>query len=240
MPKSTDALLARYADYNALTMATGLMNWDRQVLMPPGGGEARTAHVGRLTRMAHELFVSDETQRIVEEAAKEAETDEERAAIRVMRRELEIKTKLPTSLVERKAKVSSDAYDVWKVAKAESNFAMLAPYLQELFDIARETAERRGYTDHVYDPLIDLFEEGAKQADAQRMFDSIKQPIGNLVRHRFRLRQRPPRRCQQRLLRELLAGRRAHDDAPERPPEGDRLELAPRDGTRALRARLAP
>jgi carboxypeptidase Taq len=182
MPNSHAALLSRFADYNAITVATSLMHWDRQILMPPGGAAARTAQVSSLTRMAHELMTSEETQRLVEDAEREAQTDEERATARVLRRELDIKTKLPTELVERKSRVSSDAYEVWKKAKAESNFDLLAPYLQELFDIARETAERRGYQAHVYDPLIDLFEEGATQADAARMFESIKGPIVELVR----------------------------------------------------------
>ena len=141
MPKSNAALLARYADYNALSMAISLMNWDQQVLMPPGGSAARTAQVGCLTRMAHESFTSEETQRLVEEAAREASTDEERACVRVLQRELRIKTKLPTELVERKARVSSDAYDTWKKAKAESNFSLLAPYLEQLFDIAADPQE---------------------------------------------------------------------------------------------------
>lgn len=81
----------------------------------------------------------------------------------------------------RKARVSSDAYEVWKGAKAENNFAALKPYLEELFGIAKETATLIGYTDHVYDPLIDLFEEGATYNDARVMFDAIKTPLVELL-----------------------------------------------------------
>ena len=119
---------------------------DRQVLMPPGGADARTAHVGKLTLMAHNLLVSEEFQRAVEQTAAEAALGTpEAAASRVLQRELKIKTKLPAELVKRKSQVSSDAYEAWKRAKAASDFKALAPYLQELFDIARETAERLGY-----------------------------------------------------------------------------------------------
>jgi len=159
------------------------MNWDRQVLMPPGGAEARTAQVGRLTRIHHEMLTSDEMRRLVEDAANEAQPGSDDAAIaRVMRRELDIETKLPLAHVERKARVSSEAYEVWKTAKANADFGMLRPYLEQLFDLAREKAELLGYRDHIYDPLLDLYEEGAKQADAARMFEQIKQPIIDLVR----------------------------------------------------------
>ncbi|HWA83177.1 MAG TPA: hypothetical protein VG820_07090, partial [Fimbriimonadaceae bacterium] len=183
MQSPIEALVARYQDIQAIWAAIGLMNWDRQVLMPPGGAAARTAQVGRLTRMHHEMLTSDEFQRLLEEAGKDALPDTDEAAIiRVLRRELKTETKLPLSHVERKAKVSSDAYETWKKAKADSNYPLLLPFLEQLFDLAREKAELLGYIEHIYDPLIDLFEEGAKQADAARMFGAIKRPIIELVR----------------------------------------------------------
>lgn len=185
MPSAVNRLVTRYQDLQAIESAIGLMNWDRQVLMPPGGADARTAHVGRLTRMHHELQVSQEMRRLLQDAELEVaggDDEEGKAIVRVMRRDIDTETKLPLSHVERKAKVSSEAYEVWKKAKAASDFPMLRPYLEELFDLAREKAVLLGYKDHIYDPLIDLFEEGARQADAKRMFDQIKQPIVDLVR----------------------------------------------------------
>jgi carboxypeptidase Taq len=183
MSPAVERLVLRYQEMQAISSAIGLMNWDRQVLMPPGGSEARTAHVGRLTRMHHELLVSDETRRLLEAAEKEAEAGTDHAAtVRVFRRDLDTETKLPLAHVEKKAKISSEAYEVWKQAKSTSNFSLLAPYYEQLFDLAREKAELLGYTDHIYDPLIDLFEEGTKQADAARMFEEIKKPIVDLVR----------------------------------------------------------
>ncbi len=172
-----------YAEYDAIDKAVSLLHWDRQVLMPPGGGAARTAHVGRLTRMAHQLLTSDEMQRCVEEAAKEAEEGSlDAAMVRALKRDLASETKLPTELVERKSRISSDAYDTWRRAKPANDFPSLAPYLEQLFEIAGETAELLGYTDHIYDPLIDLYEEGACYEDAASMFRDIKQPIIEMVR----------------------------------------------------------
>ncbi|HTQ10579.1 MAG TPA: carboxypeptidase M32 [Fimbriimonadaceae bacterium] len=183
MSPSAQRLVERYYDLQAISSAIGLLNWDRQVLMPPGGAAARTAQVGRLTRMHHEMLVSDELRRLLEDAAAGAEPESDDAAlVRVLRRDLDVETKLPLEHVERKARVSSEAYEVWKTAKANSDFPMLRPYLEQLFDLAREKSELIGYEDHIYDPLIDLFEEGAKQADAARMFQEIKKPIVDLVR----------------------------------------------------------
>lgn len=178
-----DQLLAQYRDLHALQSAIGLMGWDQQVLMPPGGTPARTEHTSRLTRLRHVLMTSDETRRMLQDAEREGSSDPVvRANLRTLRREVDQRTKLPVELVQKKAEVGSAAYEVWKKAKAESDFAAMRPYYEQLFDIARETSALLDpKASHVYDPLIDTFEEGAKFGDAKAMFDRMKGPISDLV-----------------------------------------------------------
>ncbi len=175
-----EELKGAFADVNALRSAVSIMNWDRQVLMPPGGVSARSAHTTIISRMAHERLVSERMLSLVERA--QPENSEDGAMIRALRRELEVWTKLPSDLMERKTRVSSDAYEVWRKSKAESNFSLLQPFLTELVEISVEMAERLGYKDHPYDSLINLFEYGANHKDAELMFEAIKSPIVNLVR----------------------------------------------------------
>lgn len=176
-------LLDLYREVTALRAAGSLLSWDQQVLMPVGGAPARSAHVGRLRRMAHEKLTGDAMLRAVEKAAAECdpESDEGRG-VAALKRELDSETKLPTELVVRKARLSSEAYETWKVAKPTNDFALLAPHYEGLFQVARETAECLGYTDHPYDALINLYEHGATYAEARSVFDTIKGPIVELVR----------------------------------------------------------
>ncbi len=174
-------LLDLYAEYEALDKASSLLHWDQQVLMPTGGSAARTAHVGRLTRMAHEVLTGDTMRRALEDAEQEG-LPEAADTVRVLRRDVDSWSKLPTELVERKARIAAIAYDTWRRAKPENDFPAMAQYFEQLFDIAGETAELLGYTDHIYDPLLDIYEEGSKCADAAAMFGDIKQPIQELVR----------------------------------------------------------
>ncbi len=176
-------LLDHYREVAALRAAANLLGWDQQVLMPQGGASARAAHSGRLRRLAHERITGDRLLRAVERAV--AETDpasDEGRAVAALQRELETETKMPTALVVRKARLSSEAYEAWKVAKATDDFPLLAPHLEGLFEIARETAEALGYADHPYDALINLYERGATYAEARATFDTIKGPIVEWVR----------------------------------------------------------
>ena len=183
MSNAYSKLLSLYADYNALESARSLMNWDMQVLMPSQGASARTAHIEILNRKSHELITSDELQKTLSEVEASAEPGSvEAAQAAALRREVDIETKLPAELVNRKAQISSEAYETWKVAKASNDFKKLAPYYEELFGIARETADLLGYQSHPYDALIDLYEPGATHAVAVSMFQAIKGPIVDLVR----------------------------------------------------------
>lgn len=181
MPSSIETLKSRLADVNALRAATAIMDWDQQTFMPRGGAEARAEHLGILSRMAHETFVSDETRLALEKARDEANGDDY-AMVRVVARDLDLATKLPTSLVEERSKLSAIAHEKWVEARANSDFAGFAPVLERMFDIARQEAECLGYTDHIYDALLDQYEEGATAADVKRMFDAIKGPQVELVR----------------------------------------------------------
>jgi carboxypeptidase Taq len=178
-----ERLKNRLADINALTSAVGIMEWDQQTFMPRGGAAARAEHVGILSRMAHELFTADETQKLLETAKGETRegTDEE-AMLRVTQRDIDLRTKIPATLVEEKTKLAAQAHEVWVKARAENDFASFIPMLERMFDIARQEAEYLGYKDHIYDALLDQYEEGATAADVRNMFNALKTPNVNLVR----------------------------------------------------------
>lgn len=168
-------------DVEALQSASELMAWDQQVFMPPKGASARGAQRAILSRMAHQRLTSEGTRTALESAEKDARTEEEQATVRVVKRQIGTATKLPSELVRRKSEVSNAAYQTWRVAKPSSDFQALRPYLEELFEIARETAAHIGFEGEPYDALIDLYEEGATTADARAMFEAIKGPIVDLV-----------------------------------------------------------
>lgn len=183
MSSAIEALKARMADVNAVNSACAIMEWDQQTYMPRGASGARAHHIGILSRMAHDLLVSDETKKLIE-AAQGAVGDPdsvEAALVRVTKRNFELSTKIPSSLVEEKAQLSSVAHEVWVESRKNNDFKTFAPYLKRMFEIARQEADALGYKDHVYDALLDQYEEGATAADAAAMFETLKQPTIDLV-----------------------------------------------------------
>jgi len=168
-----DRLVARYQDLASLENASNLLGWDQSVKMPAGGATARSTAQGSLARLQHEILISDEFGTLLERAAAEAKDEVEAATVRVLANDRAQAMKLPTALVEKKAASVGKAYQQWKIARAENNFARMISHYEVLFEIARETSSLLGGGDHPYDALIDLYEEGATFDQAKSMFEAI-------------------------------------------------------------------
>lgn len=168
-----DRLIARYQDLASLENAANLLGWDQSVNMPSGGATARSTAQGSLARLQHELLISDEFGKLLEDAGKDTKDEVEAATVRVLLKDRNQAMKLPTALVEKKAATVGKAYQQWKSARANNDFASMIDHYETLFEIARETSALLGGGSHPYDALIDLYEEGATHAQAQEMFHAI-------------------------------------------------------------------
>lgn len=180
MPSELEALKDRLADVNALHAAIAMMDWDQQTFMPRGGADARAEHLGILSKMAHEMLTADETRTLLDKAR--ADDEDQAAMLRVVRRDLDLATKIPTALVAEKSRLAAIAHEEWVRARAENDFAGFVGTLERMFEIARQEAEHLGYKDHIYDALLDQYEEGATAADARKMFEDLKTPTVDLVK----------------------------------------------------------
>lgn len=180
---SLNKLKNRLADVNALNSAAAVLDWDQQCYMPPGGAEARAEHVSILSRLSHETFTSDETIQALEASFGEvAPGSDDAALLRVVKREMDLKTKLPSEFVAKKTRLGTIGHETWVKARANNDFKAFAPTLAEMFELTREEAELLGYKDHIYDALLDQYEEGATAADARSMFDTLRDPLVQLVK----------------------------------------------------------
>lgn len=180
-------LIARMAEIGHINSAAAVLGWDQQCYMPPGGAPERGEQLSVLGKIAHEMFVSDETRRLLEGA--EAETadlspdSDEALAVRVVRRDFDKSVKLPTALVAEMAKAEVEGHEIWVRARQENDFAQFAPMLEKLLGLARQVADHLGYEDRAYDALLDRFEPGMKTADVERVFDELRPGLVELVRY---------------------------------------------------------
>ncbi len=185
MTEKLNELKNRLAEISDIQRAAGLLNWDQQVNMPPGGGRARGQQLATLRRIAHEKSTDDAIGQLLEDAATETAgmpyDSDEASLIRVSKRDYIKARRIPASLVAETAEANARAFQAWQQARAVSDYAAFAPFLQRNLDLAKQRAECLGYTDRIYDPLLDSFENEMTTAQVETIFAELKREIVPMV-----------------------------------------------------------
>ena len=161
-----------------LFMASSVLGWDQQTYMPPKGAEERGEQLATLSALAHEMVISEENGKALEQLVPYAQTldpdSDDARLIKDAKRSYDKNTKVPTEKVAEFARVTAMAQGAWVKARAESNFSIFQPHLEKIVELRREYASYFAPYDHVYDPLLDDFEPGLKTADVQEIFARLR------------------------------------------------------------------
>ncbi|HEW94097.1 MAG TPA: carboxypeptidase M32 [Thermoprotei archaeon] len=168
-------ILDKYRVIWALHHAQGLLSWDTETNMPIKGVEERSIAIAELAGLARRLLLKEDFLKLLDEASQTEDLNiYERGVVRVLNRAVRIYRALPEWLVMEMAKITEEAKVVWRKAKEKDDFNMFKPYLEKIVDLNRKAADYLGYEEHPYDALLDLYEEGFKTRDADKMFDTLE------------------------------------------------------------------
>jgi carboxypeptidase Taq len=185
MAGAVEQLREWMAEVTDLGNATHVLEWDQQTMMPALGAGGRAEALATLHRVGHEKFVSADTGRLLEaaeEALNGASPDSDDASlVRVTRRRWEKARRVPTQLAADQARAASLGQDAWVKARAESDFAAFAPYLEHNLELARRYVECFDEFDCAYDALLDDYEPGMRTAEVSRLFSELKSELVPLI-----------------------------------------------------------
>jgi len=166
------------AEKDDLDKVAALLEWDQQVNMPHDGAEARGNQMGTIQRLAHEKLTSPMVGDLLKELkvhAKSLDPDSDDARfIKVANRDYETAVKVPGDFVAEFSKITTMAHGVWTAARAEDNFSIFQPNLEKIVDMVRRYAEFFAPYDHVYDPLLDIYEPGMKTSEVGAIFNGLR------------------------------------------------------------------
>lgn len=178
-------LLKHLTPVSDLHGAEAVLGWDQQTYMPPRGGAARAEQLATLSKLAHEHFISDETGKLLDEAADDAAQfdydSDEASLIRVTRHDYDKARRVPTALVEELARESSIGLELWIKARAQSDYKIFQPQLEKLVELQIQLANALGYKDRIYDALLDQYEPGMTTAEVEAIFNPLRTDLASLV-----------------------------------------------------------
>jgi carboxypeptidase Taq len=185
MSNAIQQLRERMAELTDLRHASGLLEWDQQTMMPPGGASSRAESLATLEKISHELFTSADTGRLIERAAAEidgAPSDSDASRLlQVISRRWEKARRVPTDLAANLARAASVGHEAWIVAREAADFAAFVPYLQHNLDLTRSYVECFEGFDCGYDALLDNFDPGTTTAELNTLFAELKGQLIPLI-----------------------------------------------------------
>jgi carboxypeptidase Taq len=185
-PDAITALRAHLATIVDLRAAGAILRWDQETYMPPRGSAGRAEQLGTLTRLAHDLFVSATTGKLLEAAERRSEgldpASDDAGLVRMTRRDYGRLSRLPAEFVAARSRAASLTLQIWRQARPRNDFMMYRPALQEMVDFARRETDYLGYQDHPYDALLDTYEPGMTSREIDRLFTRLREVTVPMVR----------------------------------------------------------
>ncbi len=186
MKEKIDSLNALSADIASLNGISALLNWDQLVNMPPGGVEDRSQQAALIGGMLHDRITSPKLGELISDLENEIgdlNADNENARlVRKAKWTFDQFVKIPKEKVMEFMIVTTQANEVWVKARQNNDFASFQPVLQRIVEMRRELAEYFKPYDHVYDPLLDMYEPGMKTADVKQIFDDLRPKQVELIK----------------------------------------------------------
>jgi len=162
-----------------------ILSWDQQTMMPSSGAGHRAEQMGTLQLLSHQLFVADETGRLLEDATREIELldpdSDDAALIRVVRRDYDKYVRVPPELRAEMARAGTEARPIWVKAKADSDFATFLPALERNIELRFRYIECFDDVDEPYDILLDDFEPETSTAEVREIFGELKAQLVPLI-----------------------------------------------------------
>jgi carboxypeptidase Taq len=185
MSDRLERLKAILAEVTDLNRAAGLLEWDQETCMPPGGVGSRSEQLSTLSRLSHIRFTSDEVGQLLgeleDETAGKPFDSFEASLVRVTRRDYDQDRKLSPDLISEIAAASSNARPAWQKARRDADFKVFAPFLEKNVELNRRMADALGYEERPYDALINRTEPGMTTDPLEEIFAELKRAIVPLV-----------------------------------------------------------
>lgn len=176
-------LIRRSKELGVLNSCAAVLGWDQQTYMPTQGANLRGEQMALLASLSHQKFTDPKIGELLAGAESDSSLDDgAKANVRELRRGYDRATKLPPSLVEELARVTTQAQQAWQTAKSKNDFATFCPLLEKVVVLKRQEADAVGFKAHPYDALIEEYEPGTTVAELKSLFAGLTAELVPLIR----------------------------------------------------------
>lgn len=192
MTDAMNALRTLQRRLYAYNYAMNVIGYDDATVAPAKSSEGRGEALEVLSAAVHGLIAESDLPALLDQARSGPLTEQEAAEVQELQRQYDQISKIPAQEYAAFAKLTSTAQSVWTRAKRTNDFALFAPYLEQIVDTRRRWAAYFDADKAPYDVWLDQFERGASMARLDEFFSALR---GRIVPLLQKIRQSP---CQPR------------------------------------------
>ena len=187
-PRELADLRRRAREISDLSGIGGLLLWDQNTMMPPGGADARADQFEALERIQHDRLTDPALEKLLDKlepwaASVDPDSDDAKLVVQ-LRRDHDKAVRVPTDLAGEITSAGAHAQQAWMVAREARDFAPFRPALEHVLDLqARYIAcfDGTGEFAHPYDVLLDDYEPGLTTAELRTLFARLQDELVPLV-----------------------------------------------------------
>ena len=182
MDRAITRLRARMEELRDLGGVIGLLTWDQETHLPAKAHAARGQQLSTMQGLYHERLVDPALGDLIDEAAADAALSaDERAMIRVFRRERDRAVKLPQRLVRALAEAQANGVSAWREAREARDFTRFRPALERTLALRREQADAFGHDGERYDALLESYEPGMRVSRLTPVLEALRDQLIPIV-----------------------------------------------------------
>ncbi len=159
----------------ALGDAMGILDWDREVMMPDGASAGRAVQMATMAKVIHELETDPVWGELLSTAQGEDLDQWQAANVREINHHFVHATALPSSLVEPMEHARAECGHIWRTARGKNDWAAVAPKLKTLVGFVREAAAAKSDALGLplYDALLDEYDPGRRSTQIDALFSEL-------------------------------------------------------------------
>jgi carboxypeptidase Taq len=178
-----DLLRTRLAELADLASLGHLADWDQRTMMPSEGAMGRAHQLSTLNRVVHDRSTAEDIGGWLDELQGSADSlgEIDRDIVRLARRDWERRRRVPADLSAELAQAAAEGPTIWQQARADANFAALAPALRRNVELARAYAACFDDAEHAYDALLADYDFGVTARRVREVFAPLAQALPPLV-----------------------------------------------------------
>ncbi len=167
----------------AFSHALSILGVDEAVSMAAGGGEARAESMSLLAGMQHREASAPEIGDWIDAAEQEDLSDDQKAALRELKRQYLNLTCLPVEFVEKQMRTRMRSEQLWRDLRPRNDWKAFEPALDGVIQMVREEAAMRAEVLKLdpYDAMLEQYDPGTRAADIAPVFDDLKQFLVDFV-----------------------------------------------------------